>query len=546
MSALSGTGPLLALALRRDRVLIPLSALALTAYSVGSAKATVALYSDAASAMKDLGSVLNSPSTLTLYGPATTTSLQGLSIFKTLLMGSVFVGLLAFTIVRRHTRVEEEEGRLELIGAGVVGRQAPLTAAVLLAVSTTLLVGGLSAAGMIGLGFPATGSLGFGAAWAITGLVMTGVTAVACQLTSSARGAAGWALGTLGVLFVLRAVGDTATSDAGRSLRWISPLGWVNQVFPFGADRLWLVGLGALVGALLVGVAFALLERRDLGAGLLASRPGRARAPRTLSGPIGLAWRLTRTPMSGWLVAMVFLGAIYGNLIANVEQMLGDPNVARILAQTAGVSVDQLTTAMAAVYSATMLKISVGFITAAGIAVIVRLAVEERSGRGEVVMASATSRARWFLAYAVGDLALVALLTLVMAFVMGSRGAAALAEAPSVGQALQGAAEAIPAAWVVVGAAALLTGLNARVAPNDFDRLIVQTNRRANLLPVAPRTKRGIGTRKRNFSLGSQPASHRHQILLGHANLHKTLRKFFGKCIHFDRASHICTQRHNL
>ena len=84
----------------------------------------------------------------------------------------------------------------------------------LLAVSTTLLVGGLSAAGMIGLGFPATGSLGFGAAWAITGLIMIGVTAAACQLTSSARGAAGWALGTLGVLFVLRAVGDTATSDA--------------------------------------------------------------------------------------------------------------------------------------------------------------------------------------------------------------------------------------------------------------------------------------------------------------------------------------------
>jgi ABC-2 type transport system permease protein len=112
-----------------------------------------------------------------------------------------------------------------------------------------------------------------------------------------------------------------------------------------------------------------------------------------------------------------------------------------------------------------MLKISVGFITAAGIAVIVRLAVEERSGRGEVVMASATRRARWFLAYAVGGLALVALLTLVMAFVMGSRGAAALAEAPSVGQTLQGAAEAIPAAWVVVGAAALLTGLNARWAP---------------------------------------------------------------------------------
>ena len=54
-------------------------------------------------------------------------------------MGSVFVGLLAFAIVRRHTRVEEEDGRLELVGAGAVGRQAPLTAAVLLAIATTVL-----------------------------------------------------------------------------------------------------------------------------------------------------------------------------------------------------------------------------------------------------------------------------------------------------------------------------------------------------------------------------------------------------------------------
>jgi ABC-2 type transport system permease protein len=199
MSALSGTGPLLGLALRRDRMLIPASVIALTIYAVGSAQATVALYADAQTAMAELGSVLNSPSTLTLYGPATTTSIEGLSIFKTLLMGSVFVGLLAFAIVRRHTRVEEEDGRLELVGAGAVGRQAPLTAAVLLAIATTVLVGALSAGGMAALGFPARGSLAFGAAWAISGLLMTGVTAVACQLTATARGATGWALGTLGV-----------------------------------------------------------------------------------------------------------------------------------------------------------------------------------------------------------------------------------------------------------------------------------------------------------------------------------------------------------
>ena len=42
---------------------------------------------------------------------------------------------------------------------------------------------------------------------------------------------------------------------------------------------------------------------------------------------------------------------------------------------------------------------------------------------------------------------------------------AALAAAPTAGDLLQGAAEAIPAAWVCVGVAALLTGLSSRLAP---------------------------------------------------------------------------------
>ena len=267
-------------------------------------------------------------------------------------MGSVFVGLLAFTIVRRHTRVGGEEdassSSAPALSAGGPAHRGCAARRLDHAPRRWPVRGGDDRTR-----FPATG-LGFGAAWAITGLVATGVTAVACQLTSSAR-AAGWALGTLGVLFVLRAVGDTATSDAGRSLRWISPLGWVNQVFPSAltasGSSVWAPSSAPSSWASPSPCSNAATS----GPACSPAAPG-GRAPRTLSGPIGLAWRLTRTPMSGWLVAMVFLGAIYGNLIANVEQMLGDPNVARILAQTAGVSVDQLTTAMAAVYSATMLR----------------------------------------------------------------------------------------------------------------------------------------------------------------------------------------------
>lgn len=472
-AALAGTATLLRLAARRDRVLVLAAAIGLTAFSVGSARATVALYHDPAQAVHDLGSVLSSPSTLALYGPATTSNLEGLSIFKTLLVGSAFVGLLAFAIVRRHTRVEEEEGRAELVGAGATGRQAPLTAAVLLAVLTTLCISGLSALGLVTIGFPVAGSLGFAAAWAIPGLAMTGITAVACQLTSTARGTTGWAVGTLGLMYAVRAVGDSATSDAVRSLRWVSPLGWVSQVFPYGTDRIWLVVAGALVGAVGVGVAFLLLERRDLGAGLVSSRTGRTSAPRTLAGPVGLVWRLTRPAAVGWVIAIVLLGLLYGGIVPQASQMLTAPATRDLIAKLSGVPASELVTAVTAVYTSAVVRASAVAMAAAGVAVLLRLAAEERTGRGEAVLATATSRARWFLVHAASAAALVAALAGLMGLVMGARGHTAFAAAPTVAQTIQTAAETVPANLVVLGAAALLVGIGPRSAPYSWGVLLL-------------------------------------------------------------------------
>ena len=65
------------------------------------------------------------------------------------MMGSLFTAFLAFAIVRRHTRTEEEDGRFELVAAGVVGRRAPLAAAVGLATLTVLATGLLSALSLV-------------------------------------------------------------------------------------------------------------------------------------------------------------------------------------------------------------------------------------------------------------------------------------------------------------------------------------------------------------------------------------------------------------
>ena len=112
MSGYAGTGALLKLALRRDRVVIPLSVLGLVVLAGGSAKSTVDLYQgqDAVDAARAL---LTSPALIGMYGPiANPDNPDSFAIFKTLLLGAVFVALLAIVLVRRHTRTEERRAEL--------------------------------------------------------------------------------------------------------------------------------------------------------------------------------------------------------------------------------------------------------------------------------------------------------------------------------------------------------------------------------------------------------------------------------------------------
>ena len=94
------------------------------------------------------------------------------------------------------------------------------------------------------------------------------------QLTEGARTANGIVAVILGVSYLLRALGDSAADGGTRWLSWLSPIGWAQQVRPFAGDR-WLVAL-LPVALLLVAMtaAFALVRRRDVGAGLVRPRPG--------------------------------------------------------------------------------------------------------------------------------------------------------------------------------------------------------------------------------------------------------------------------------
>ena len=465
---LAGTSDLFRLAWRRDRILVPSSVLGLVVLAVGSAQATLALYPTDESAATGLTSVLSNPSVIALYGPIGAHTADALAVFKTVMLGAFLVAVLGFVVVRRHTRTEEDEGRLELLGAGVVGRWSPLVAAVSLASIAVLAASALAAAGLASLGMDVLGSVAFGVAWLSAGLATVGVTAVAVQVASTTRGAAGLGFGFLAAAYALRAIADSADGGWVHALGWLSPLGWAGRVQAYGANRWWILLLGIL--ALVVGVAtgLAILGRRDLGAGLIPVRNGPSRAHRILSSPLGLVTRLARGTIVGWTIGLTLGGFVVGSLLGSVAEMTDDPAISQFLERLGGSA-----GTVEDIYISTELRFICVAVAAVGIALTLRLVGAERSGLGEVVLSTPTSRIRWYAAHVALPLVLTAVLMTLVGVVVGLTGPAVTPLAPTVGPTVGAALASLPAVWVLVGVAAALAGATPRFAPFAWGVLLV-------------------------------------------------------------------------
>ncbi len=256
-----GTGALVRLGLRRDRILLPawISLLVLTV--VGSAGAVEGLYPTEASRIEAANAVNDSAALVAMFGRIyDPTSVGAIAMVKMTAFGGAAVALVAAMITVRHSRSEEEANRLELLGSAVVGRQAALTAALVVAVTASVVLGMLSAIGLIVAGLPVAGSVAFGSAWTGIGLVFAAIAGIAAQLARTARGATGLTTGSLALAYVLRSLADSSQSLSW--LIWVSPLGWVHRVQAYAGNRWWVLGL--LVGAAAVSTvgAFVLSSRR--------------------------------------------------------------------------------------------------------------------------------------------------------------------------------------------------------------------------------------------------------------------------------------------
>ncbi|MCX5377470.1 ABC transporter permease [Streptomyces sp. NBC_00091] len=446
---LAGTGTLLRLALRRDRVLMPVWVLVTGLLVASMPRSLAGVYTTAAERAGAAASMNANGSMRALYGPVFADSLGAMAAWRMGVFGGVLAAVMSLLIVVRHTREEEETGRQELLSAGVVGRRAPLVAALCAALVANGCVALLVAGGLAGQG--TAGALALGLGIAGTGLLFAAVAAVAAQLTESARAAKGLTAAVLGAAFVLKAAGDAGTPRGASALTWSSPLGWLENVRAFAGERWWVLGLFAAGVALLTGAAHLLAGRRDLGMSFLPSRPGRAEGRLGTAG--ALAWRLQRGSVLGWSAGFLIAGVVFGGMADGAADVVGGNEKTRQIIERMG-GQSGLTEAFLAAMAGLLGMLAALYVVSS----VLRLHAEESAQRAEPLLANAVGRLRWaggHLAVAFGGSALILLLA---GLGLG------IGHGRDLGATVGACLAQLPAVWLLGALAALLHGAAPRYA----------------------------------------------------------------------------------
>ncbi|NLT56115.1 MAG: anibiotic ABC transporter [Actinomycetales bacterium] len=400
-AALTGTGRLVRHTLRRDRVLLLVWIGSIAAVVWLTVTGVVALYGEEAQErVTTVAFGAANRISRAFDGPASGTSIGAMTMVEMFWRIAVLASIMSMQIVARHTRQDEETGRAELLESTVVGRQARLAAALGVACGASLAVAVAVTVALLVHGLPVPGSIAAGAATGAVAAVFAALVAVTAQVSESQRGAVGLAAAVLGGSFLLRAIGDASgtVAPSGVEVRsawpsWLSPLGWGQQIRAFHQDNWSVLWLFAVTFTVLAVTAFVLNARRDLGAGLVPTRPGPARAPRTLRGPLGLAWRMQRGPLLAWSVAVLPVAAAFGAVGEGIDDFSdASEDFVTYLESMGGTLVDS--------YVALMTSFLGLLVAGYTVQVLLRMRVEEAQGLLEPTLGTAVGRIRWISTHA--------------------------------------------------------------------------------------------------------------------------------------------------
>ncbi|MBX6388426.1 MAG: multidrug ABC transporter permease [Frankia sp.] len=451
MSAITGARPLFAVALRQNTRTIAPWVVLISALSASSILAYSWIFPDPADRAELAGTLGGNPALALVFGPARNlATADGFNAWRAGALGAFFAGLMGIVLVVRNSRADEDSGQAELLASGVLGREARLAVAVLIAAAASVALGVVSFLLTIACGGGVAASMTLSATFVASGLMFAGVAAVAAQLGSDAPTASSLAIAVLGTCYVIRGYLDA--SDAPDWASWTTPLGWLSRTRPATDNDPWPLLAALALAVVLVLAGFTLQGRRDFGVGLIASRPGPARGGATAN-VWGLALRLHRGALVSWLLAFVGLGLIFGNLAPSLGDVLRDStSAARVLAAGA-TDPDALSFALLV----TILQI-IGIVAAVtGVQVALRIRTEEVEYRVEPLLAGALRRPVYLASNAAVAFAAPALFLAVAGTALGVV-AAAQDETISARDVVIQALVTIPAVWTLVALALAAVG----------------------------------------------------------------------------------------
>ncbi|MGI6649627.1 MAG: ABC transporter permease [Bacillota bacterium] len=383
----AGTRTLFKLFLRRDQFLLPLWIFLPVVLGMIVAATFIAM------ADQGMHSVLNEfdkdPLVSAILGPVMSFDLPGAIVWRGTSQLALVLAIASLLTVIRHTRTDEETGRSELIRAYAVGPYASLTAALILTIVGNLVSGVLIALSVIALGGDAAGSFVFGATMSVVGCFFAGIGALGVQLrenSGSARGI-GMAVAGLGIMMmILNNVGGGDTV-----LKWISPMAWQRVTRPFAGNHGWSLLCFTAIAAVPIIISYALSIRRDLGAGILPSRPGPSAAALGFSSPLALAWRLHQRSFIGWLMGTVLYIVGFSALSPGLSQSGG---ISGWLSGLGGTDwTDQA--GLGCVFISIGIYLVSLVVAVYAITAVLRMKKEEDEGRTELLVDKQVSRISW-------------------------------------------------------------------------------------------------------------------------------------------------------
>jgi ABC-2 type transport system permease protein len=362
------------------------------------------------------------------------------------------VAVWALLVSTRRLRGDEDDDRVAVFLAAPL-RPRTLAAVQLAVIWVACGVFALSVAAALGLSGEAwDGATLFGLTIGGFAATFAAVGAVCAQILDTRRRALSAGAWVFGGVYAMRMVANSADERAW--LRRFTPWGWLDEVEPFAAQRVWAVAAFWLTAVALGAAAVVLRGYRDTGGAFVTMTDRRSAHLRWLGSPVAFTWRESRAVLLAWAVGLgawaVFLGALLGTMLDFLaadeayRRVLEEMNMSMLLTADGYVGVMSVLFGLAfALYAAWRMGAA---------------RADEASGRLDAFLVRVVTRRRWLCGHL--GLALAGVLLLASTCGVATWAGAQLSGAElAVAASLRSTLNQIPVALFFAGVATLVLGV---------------------------------------------------------------------------------------